>query len=581
MKKILAILTILLGMVAPARADYVVKDANGNIITIKSGIIGSAVLPWMSPVDATGTAFGTVGNPFALQFGTGVLLPAFAATPTFNCGTGCSGSNASVGATGAAIPGSANYIGMNVGGNLTGLVGTANGLKVDGSAVTQPISAAALPLPAGAATSALQSSTITAIGTPFQAGGSIGNTSFGIAGTLPAFAATPTVNIGTLGQALAAGSVPVVLTAAQITTLTPPATVAVTQGTAANLNATVVGTGTFAVQANQSGTWNIGTITTIPALVAGAAIIGKVGIDQTTPGTTNAVQATNFPSSVATGTGAQGATVPRVTVATDTATVAGSASIPAGTNLMGKVGVDQTTPGTTNGVSLAQVGTNTVSTGAGATGTGTQRVGVAQDTTTVAGSAPGTAGTPSTNVVSVQGEAAMTPILDTPQATENHIGEVGGNLIPITNAMTTTSATTLTGQSIGGLQTLASAVRVSAALGASGTSGYIQDVSVSFTDAVATGPLEVWYFNANPTGSTCTNDSAFVLANADRDKVIGVADITNFKAGNTAVFAQAHNLAMGYGVASATSIFSCVVARSSFAIAGTTNASLITKVVRN
>lgn len=32
------------------------------------------------------------------------------------------------------------------------------------------------------------------------------------------------------------------------------------------------------------------------ALGAGSAIIGKVGIDQTTPGTTNAVQATNFPT---------------------------------------------------------------------------------------------------------------------------------------------------------------------------------------------------------------------------------------------------------------------------------------------
>lgn len=37
-------------------------------------------------------------------------------------------------------------------------------------------------------------SLITAMGSPFQAGGSIGNTSFGISGTLPAFASTPTVN---------------------------------------------------------------------------------------------------------------------------------------------------------------------------------------------------------------------------------------------------------------------------------------------------------------------------------------------------------------------------------------------------
>jgi hypothetical protein len=53
-------------------------------------------------------------------------------------------------------------------------------LKVDGSAVTQPISAASLPLPAGAATSALQTTgntsltTInTTLGSPFQAGGAL------------------------------------------------------------------------------------------------------------------------------------------------------------------------------------------------------------------------------------------------------------------------------------------------------------------------------------------------------------------------------------------------------------------------
>lgn len=46
--------------------------------------------------------------------------------------------------------------------------------------------------------------------------------------------------------------------------------------------------------------------------------------------------------------------------------------------------------------------------GAGATGTGSQRVTAAQDTTTIAGSAPGVAGTPSANVVSIQGVAGGT-----------------------------------------------------------------------------------------------------------------------------------------------------------------------------
>lgn len=55
---------------------------------------------------------------------------------------------------------------------------TAGGLRTDGSGVTQPISAVALPLPAGASTAAGLTQINTTLGTPFQAGGSIGNTTF-------------------------------------------------------------------------------------------------------------------------------------------------------------------------------------------------------------------------------------------------------------------------------------------------------------------------------------------------------------------------------------------------------------------
>lgn len=66
------------------------------------------------------------------------------------------------------------------------------------------------------------------------------------------------------------------------------------------------------------------------ALPAGTALIGKVGIDQTTPGTTNGVQV--------------------------------NAALPAGTNLMGKVGIDQTTPGTTNRVDATIAAAQTLAT---------------------------------------------------------------------------------------------------------------------------------------------------------------------------------------------------------------------------
>ena len=83
---------------------------------------------------------------------------------------------------------------------------TANPMFVaPGSGQTFPISASSLPLPTGAATSApLQSTINTTLGSPFQAGGSIGNTSF-----------------------------------------------AATQATAANLNATVVGAGTVGTPSAQ------------------------------------------------------------------------------------------------------------------------------------------------------------------------------------------------------------------------------------------------------------------------------------------------------------------------------------------
>ena len=112
------------------------------------------------------------------------------------------------------------------------------------------------------------------------------------------------------------------------------------------------------------------------AVPAGTNLMGKVGIDQTTPGTTNGVQANivsggvvsgAFASgSLAAGAGTDGWNVTEGTKA-DTAwssgsgsliaiakTIAGNtgASVPAGSSIIGKVGIDQTTPGTTNGVQV-------------------------------------------------------------------------------------------------------------------------------------------------------------------------------------------------------------------------------------
>ena len=61
-------------------------------------------------------------------------------------------------------------------------------------------------------------------------------------------------------------------------------------------------------------------------------------------------------------------------------------------------------------VNLGKVLGTATAVGAGATNAGTQRVDVAQDTSTIAGAAPGSAGSPSVSVVSVQGVASGTAL---------------------------------------------------------------------------------------------------------------------------------------------------------------------------
>jgi len=106
-----------------------------------------------------------------------------------------------------------------------------------------------------------------------------------------------------LGQALASGSVPVVLTAAQLTTLTPVSGLTDTELRATAVPVSLSGVSTSAKQDTLAGL--IGEVQASPTsntlldrvkalltgivLSAGTSIIGKVGIDQTTPGTTDSV----------------------------------------------------------------------------------------------------------------------------------------------------------------------------------------------------------------------------------------------------------------------------------------------------
>lgn len=146
-------------------------------------------------------------------------------------------------ATGAAIPAK--------GYQVTGSDGTlARALKTDAAGELQ-IDVLSSALPSGASTSALQSTIDTSI-----------NTLLKPASTLAAVTTVSTVSsVTAIANALPAGTNNI---------------------------------GDVDIASIAAGDNNIGNvdIVTLPALVAGSAIIGKVGIDQTTPGTTNLVALT-------------------------------------------------------------------------------------------------------------------------------------------------------------------------------------------------------------------------------------------------------------------------------------------------
>lgn len=173
--------------------------------------------------------------------------------------------------------------------------------------------------------------------------------------------------VGPLGQSLAAASVPVVLTAAQITTLTPPAAITnFANETGGNLAAIKAKTDNIPAQGQAL------AAASLPVVLTAAQIVTL-----TPPGAI-----TNY----ALETGG------------NLAIVAGAVSS----------NVVQSNTKQVNGV--------TTLAGAGAVGTGSQRVAIGQDTTTIAGSAPGTAGSASTNVITVQGVTSMTKLLVTPDS---------------------------------------------------------------------------------------------------------------------------------------------------------------------
>jgi hypothetical protein len=173
-------------------------------------------------------------------------------------------------------------------------------------------------------------------------------------------------------------------------------------------------------------------------------------------------------------------------------------------------------------------------------------------------------------------------------AGENHIGEIASNQIKVQVAQTVTAASAYAaGNAIGGLQTIAGAARVSGSLGAAGTGGILTGLMMN-SKSLQTTQVDVFLFDANPSGSTCTDKTAFSLATADFDKVIGVVTIpgtaangAGWYAGTVGSTGVATYYPVTYDLASATSIFACAVTRGTPTYTATTDVSFKYNILRN
>lgn len=121
----------------PTGTEFIVTNTGANTLAFNIGATATGSMnvlqpsSWIAIAGTTGAAFhyieatGAAGTTtFSISGGAGIPTGAGGGTSSG------SGSNASVSATGSAVPASATYMGMLVGGNLTGVPGTANGIGV-------------------------------------------------------------------------------------------------------------------------------------------------------------------------------------------------------------------------------------------------------------------------------------------------------------------------------------------------------------------------------------------------------------------------------------------------------------------
>lgn len=147
-------------------------------------------------------------------------------------------------------------------------------------------------------------------------------------------------------------------------------------------------------------------------------------------------------------------------------------------------------------------------------------------------------------------------------------GNVGGFHTSVATTPTVQNAAYATGNAIGGLQTIAVWRSTST------SSGKIDNISIASKGGSTQG-WTVYLWNTTPSGSTCTDKTAFSLAAADVSKMVAAAPIVMTPqvvgAGSTVTFASVEPAITASNAAVSTNVFMCVVVNGAVTPASTTD----------
>jgi hypothetical protein len=330
------------------------KDAGGNYINIGATLTGNLetaiaeVIPGVTfPITDNGGSITVDGTVAATQSGSWNV--------GLNAGTNAIGSITNT--TFASTQSGSWNVGLNAGTNYVGRVRLTDGTTDAEVVPLANYNAQAVAVVDGSGNQV----TSFGGGTQYTDGAAVatptGTVSLGFDGTN--VQALSTTAAGLLNIADGGGSITVDGT---VTANAGTGSFTVAQATAANLNATVVGTGTFAVQAAQSGAWTVGVNN---AGGASAVNIQDGGNSITVDGTVAATQSgswsvTNLANSGVdigdvTINNAAGAAAVNIQDGGNSITIDGSVGLNAGTNYVGKV---RLTDGTTDAEVVPLTGFN-------------------------------------------------------------------------------------------------------------------------------------------------------------------------------------------------------------------------------